>query len=834
MRVREVVRWCRAAVAVAPLALAACGSTEPCVAGEYDVQSCGECMVHSRICLGDGAWSDWGYCVPESECAPDAAPACLAGERQQRACGACGIQVATCEQGAWSDWGACVERNPGETTVGTCGTCGSRTAICEDGQWVWGECVEPAMCVPCTTGLLEEQVCGSCGRQTRACVAGAWQPWSDCVEDSAPECTPDAIDTVACGTDQGACTAGTSTRTCQASCSWSGWSECSGSYVGPAVETCGNSTDDDCDGAVDEGCDCNPAPPGASGVLTGVGDLARVVADPGRCRLYGVTAPPSNLVVVDTRGKAIVTTLPLAATARDLAISGNGDHVVVGHGAEQMVSILAADTLALTLRGLGQDAAAVAVRSDGEVFTTAGISGAGSLARFTVPNGPVTFSGPAVLQKQALALRGTSHLYTGGGATSHLLYEYNVSGAGFGWVRAAPDPESFLGGGSSRFVYVSPSGNHVYYNGQQLVPSDLLPRGDVGFAFAEDQHDAFVVTPYQVFDADTLLPVADLPAPTPFGALTAVDSELWLIDTDSLRYQSIADLFDVATLGRRTLTPLPLADYQVHTLVHDPIRPRLYGLDIDRGSLVVIDPRTSSVVADIPVGSGPFQMSIDPAGDYLYVAMLISARIARISLRDLRFDGLLPTPLTNYYVVALADGVVATVNFKTGRLQVVAADGTTLQTLSLGSYTAIGRDATGRLLFTSTSSNLIRYRLTASGLVEEDRFTGLSLSGNLPVPVGDGARVFFTRQLRNGLHLAELQYEINDGPVLMATAEGRLAITGYHIYRVSDGANLGAMPYFDIDDEGNPTNNVMAVSPDGSTLYVLSGGQLHRIDLTQY
>ncbi|NOY90700.1 MAG: C-type lectin domain-containing protein [Deltaproteobacteria bacterium] len=74
--------------------------------------------------------------------------------------------------------------------------------------------------------------------------------------DEGCDCTPG--DLRACGSDMGACVAGT--ETCEAA-GWSG--RCVGE-VGPATEVC-NGLDDDCNGTVDEGCDCAPGASRACG-----------------------------------------------------------------------------------------------------------------------------------------------------------------------------------------------------------------------------------------------------------------------------------------------------------------------------------------------------------------------------------------------------------------------------------------------------------------------------------------------------------------------------------------------------------------------------------------
>ncbi len=64
-------------------------------------------------------------------------------------------------------------------------------------------------------------------------------------------CAPGEREDEVCGdTDVGVCEYGTSTRTCNGSCSWSDWGECLGE-VEPSTDTCGDGIDQDCDGMDD-------------------------------------------------------------------------------------------------------------------------------------------------------------------------------------------------------------------------------------------------------------------------------------------------------------------------------------------------------------------------------------------------------------------------------------------------------------------------------------------------------------------------------------------------------------------------------------------------------
>lgn len=136
---------------------------------------------------------------PAPECeAEDPAVACYDGDPDTRDVGLCRAGIQACEDGQWSDCG--------DQVLPVRESCNGEDDDCD------GEIDEGCECLP---------------QETQSCYEG------------------DA------GTEGvGQCTAG------EESCEAGAWSECAGQVV-PDTETC-NGADDDCDGDVDEGCDCLP------------------------------------------------------------------------------------------------------------------------------------------------------------------------------------------------------------------------------------------------------------------------------------------------------------------------------------------------------------------------------------------------------------------------------------------------------------------------------------------------------------------------------------------------------------------------------------------------
>ena len=160
----------------------------------------------------------------------------MTDETLTRACGddmgACVPGTETCVSGAWSSCEGAV----GPTTE----TCNNVDDDC-DGM------TDEMITRPCGTDV------GACMPGTETCTAGVWGACTGGVVPAMETCNnidddcdgmTDETVTRACGTDVGACVAGTET------CTAGFWGACTGGVV-PTTETC-NNVDDDCDGMTDE------------------------------------------------------------------------------------------------------------------------------------------------------------------------------------------------------------------------------------------------------------------------------------------------------------------------------------------------------------------------------------------------------------------------------------------------------------------------------------------------------------------------------------------------------------------------------------------------------
>ena len=162
--------------------------------------------------------------MPPTRCDEGTSRACMTscGTTGSATCsdgtfGSCAPPTESCDNGSDDDCDGTVDEGTDcstgatEACVTDCGSSGSRTCGTECG---WGSCMPP----PETCNAADDDCDGSVD-ETSACAAGTTR-----------DCTTD------CGS--------TGSQTCTASC---GWPLCT-----PPAETC-NGSDDDCDGAVDEG-----------------------------------------------------------------------------------------------------------------------------------------------------------------------------------------------------------------------------------------------------------------------------------------------------------------------------------------------------------------------------------------------------------------------------------------------------------------------------------------------------------------------------------------------------------------------------------------------------
>lgn len=206
------------------------GEVSECYSGPDGTLGKGLCQPGTQTCSDSGIWDEClGEVLPTTEtCDTEGDDDC---------------------DGLVNEDGAGCNCTPGDTqdcysaaaNTKDVGPCIGGTQTCKESGDGWGECVGEVAPV---TETCADSIDNDCDGETNESGVG-------CV------CTPNASEDCYTGPAQnagvGICAEGT--RTCNGQ--GTAWGGCSGDIQADANETCGNGTDDDCDGQTDDGCGAN-------------------------------------------------------------------------------------------------------------------------------------------------------------------------------------------------------------------------------------------------------------------------------------------------------------------------------------------------------------------------------------------------------------------------------------------------------------------------------------------------------------------------------------------------------------------------------------------------
>lgn len=589
-----------------------------------------------------------------------------------------------------------------------------------------------------------------------------------------------------------------------------------------------------CGGGVVTSCACAEVAPGQGDSIPLAGEIIKLVAHPSRCLLYALAAGATpELVIIDAAGKKELRRVPLPEAPTDLDISPNGSYIVVGHPSSISIIDPVNGDVALTLATV-DDVFSVEISDEGVAYY-ARFYGFPAVRRFDLRTGvdlPFVYVPTSV--DLELSDDGT-HLYAG---------ESNSSGAKlvkYDLTRSPPvevDRSTYRDGYGfpypERHVLVLPGQRRAYYAGHQLDADALrFVRGRLDERIlAADRRGTYAVGTRHVFDADLTRPIAEVPHGAALAALVASEQELWYYSADTVRVYFVNphELLAGQTLGVREVAPEPLASYQLTELLHDPVRPRLYGLDTSRDAVVVLDAATLAPLRELRVGSTPTDLDIDPLGATLFVGHLDVLGFARIDLASLTFERFAVSPRNTFRLIALGANRVVT-NDDDQWTYATLSDATSGAALDQrrGYQSTLAVSADRQTLFVGDSgistSSVSRYA------IENDRLTPAAQAYGLPysptrtsAALPDASGLYYAGALRDGMDLSVARYESAE-PILAVTPNGALALSATGIYAVASGARVGDL---------GATATAIAISPDGARGFFVAGRQIHTIDLNPF
>ena len=587
---------------------------------------------------------------------------------------------------------------------------------------------------------------------------------------------------------------------------------------------------------------CSPVDVGAGGSFSLEGPIREMIADVDRCRVYALrTVTPAEVIAFDVTSHTEIGRVVLDQPADDMDLSPGGVYLVVGITLSHQIAVIDLDPFGGVRYTLTNQApASVKVTDEGRAFYGTSFEysqlvhsvelAAGIPSDEEIGTVYTSYSLPT------LELDGRSLYVAECCASRNDLVTFDVTGPPFaedpvidsGWERSFVFPE--------RHIYL-PRGTHDLYWGGYRIDARFLKTvwGRVGQrVLAGDSAGTFVVTPSALYDVSLVRPVTPLHEDVRAAAVIE-DREVWTwhAETALVRYRHLDDLLAGATLGAHERPPAALDSYSFSQLLHDPALDELYGLDLTRQVVVVLDGTSLVPIRELASTSNPTSIAPAIGGGSILIGHGEATVVGRAATDPLAYEGAIVTRLDTKQVVGLAGGLIATIN--RGDFAFVhlydGATGTAIETETFYSREGdLSATADGRTLFSgeahSTNDRLVRYDLIGGVLVRTDwtdPVAGFGSNGGVRA-VPDGSGVFFARRLVDANDLSTVRYVLGD-EVITVTPDSLLAVSDDTVYRVADGSVAGTLPLI---------GDVQAVSPDSTTLYVATPPTISTVDLTVY
>jgi cysteine-rich repeat protein len=614
-----------------------------------------------------------------------------------------------------------------------------------------------------------------------------------------------------------------------------------GNGIVTAGEACddGNATDGDgCNACQLAACPSGvPVEPGKGDSFPLAGPIARIVTSPASCLVYALTVnPPTQLIVFSAASKQELVRIALP-DAEDIAISPAGNCLVAAHGDAKQLTVIDTATWRVATVPTNGTPRTVQVDNNGIAYYGQGEDHSypetDAIVRVDLSSEHETPIANLVNADVMLSNDG-AFLYGGeSGVTASNLFRYAVSSTGSTTVDRTTYGNRYGFDNPDRHTYLSPGGQHIYFAGVQVDAHalDFVTGRTDERIYAEDAAGSFAVGASHVFDAQLVRPVATLPHGASAAALTASDRELWYYGPPGrLYYVNMAELVGDVVLGVREVTPGPISGYSFAKLIHDPVRPRLYGVDTARAEVVVIDPATGRTTRSIRVNTTPTDLAIDAAGATLFVGHQDVQGFARIRLDDLTFERYVAAPRVTYQIAAVSHDRVVTIDWYQGTTPSLL-DATTGAVLSEGSFAwfgALSATADGASVFVGDGGSggiVTRYSVATDTMIETGHTPDdFYFPPRLIVALPGGSGVYYAGVLLDGNDLGVERYDVNE-PIVAVSPDGKRALSATGIYDVATGRRLGALPV---------TAAALAITPDSRKAFVFTGRTLLAVDLTAF
>ncbi|MGV3531824.1 MAG: Ig-like domain-containing protein, partial [Chthoniobacteraceae bacterium] len=362
-----------------------------------------------------------------------------------------------------------------------------------------------------------------------------------------------------------------------------------------------------------------------------------------------------------------------------------------------------------------------------------------------------------------------------------------------------------------------------------------------GQSFVIDPSQLNIVVPPEFRHAEQRVPISGTAPGFDFSTLSVTSDASWVLPSINgqtrelvLTYQT-ADLIASSSTATISVTgggtndslsvKASLAPLNVITLVDDPVRSRMYGIQqngIQAGALIVLDPLTNAKLACVTVGRRPTDLAVSKDGSELLVLNAVDKTLTAIDLSTLQVKETITLPtFTNWdeaetsgdvgygdgNVIYYTDGAWAPVLYVFDRSTGQVLQEVTDDTNGFGDF-ALTPDGTTLIGWTQygwtagwAGSYLVKYTVAANGTLTFAQRTSSTSPTVLerdpldtPVLIDAAGERVFAKEI--AVAPGNIVDTVRSFPsaVFSISPGGEIAATDTGIYQVSTNVNLHTLP----------------------------------------